>query len=227
VTEAEWLTCTDPEPMLEDVIENASERKLMLFCVACCRRTLHLLQDERCRAAIDVAERFADGVACEQELRSAEQAASEVAGLGEFAGDDSWHRDSFAAGTEGPAKAAVWATAKGRGGLCSQVSDAAATAAAPTWADRNREWAVHADLLRCLFGNPFGTAPAFDPCWRTPSVPALAQRVYDERAFDRLPELADALAAAGCRNAEVLGHLRSASVHVRGCWALDLILGKT
>jgi hypothetical protein len=51
--------------------------------------------------------------------------------------------------------------------------------------------------------------------------------IYDERAFDRLPVLADALEDAGCADADLLGHLRGPGPHVRGCWAVDLILGKS
>jgi len=61
----------------------------------------------------------------------------------------------------------------------------------------------------------------------TPSVVSLAQTIYDERAFDRLPELADALVAAGCDNRDVLGHCRSEGFHVRGWWVVDLVLGKS
>ena len=57
-------------------------------------------------------------------------------------------------------------------------------------------------------------------------VVKIAQGIYDERAFDRLPILADALEDAGCDNADILAHLRSPGPHVRGCWAVDLILGK-
>jgi hypothetical protein len=58
------------------------------------------------------------------------------------------------------------------------------------------------------------------------AIPKLAQPIYDERAFDRLPLLADALVAAGCTNEEILAHCRSGGEHVRGCWVVDLILGK-
>ena len=66
----------------------------------------------------------------------------------------------------------------------------------------------------------------FDSSWRTSTVVALAQGIYAERALDRLPILADALQDAGCDNADILTHLRGDGPHVRGCWALDLILGK-
>jgi len=67
------------------------------------------------------------------------------------------------------------------------------------------------------------TATTVDP-WLTPTVIALAQAIYDEQAFDRMPVLADALEDAGCANAEILGHCRSPCPHVRGCWVVDLLL---
>ena len=65
-----------------------------------------------------------------------------------------------------------------------------------------------------------------DPAWLTSTVVSLAQPIYAERAFDRLPILADALEDAGCDNADTLTHCRSEGPHVRGCWALDLVLAK-
>jgi hypothetical protein len=76
-----------------------------------------------------------------------------------------------------------------------------------------------------VVGNPFRTV-AFDPSWRTSAVVGLARATYDDRAFDQLPILADALQEAGCEDAEVLGHCRSSGWHVRGCWVVDLLLGK-
>jgi hypothetical protein len=83
-------------------------------------------------------------------------------------------------------------------------------------------------LVRDVFGNPFRLA-ALDPAWLAwegGTVVKLAQAVYDDRAFDCLPVLADALEDAGCEQADVLDHLRGHGAHVRGCWAVDLLLGK-
>jgi hypothetical protein len=81
-------------------------------------------------------------------------------------------------------------------------------------------------LVREIFGNPFRPV-AFNAAWRTTDVMLLAKGIYEERAFDRMPILADALQDAGCENDDILNHLRDATAtHVRGCWALDLVLGK-
>lgn len=86
---------------------------------------------------------------------------------------------------------------------------------------------AQAGLIREIAGNPFRPVTS-DPAWLTTDVLALARGVYEERAFDRMPILADALQDAGCDSDDVLNHCRDASAtHVRGCWVVDLLLGKT
>jgi hypothetical protein len=80
-------------------------------------------------------------------------------------------------------------------------------------------------LARDVVGNPFRPV-ALNPSWLTETVVALATGVYTGRAFDRMPILADALEEAGCDNADVLNHCRGEGPHVRGCWVVDLVLGK-
>src|SRR5262249_54964478 len=89
---------------------------------------------------------------------------------------------------------------------------------------KNRE--EQALILRDIFGRRPLRPVTINPAWRTSNVTALAQSIYDDRAFDRLPILADALEDAGCDNADVLNHCRQPGEHVRGCWVLDLILDK-
>jgi hypothetical protein len=89
----------------------------------------------------------------------------------------------------------------------------------------HRERAMQLVTLRCIFGNPFRPV-VVDGSWRTTDVVALAQAIYEERAFDRMPILADALEDAGCTFQQILNHCRQSGVHVRGCFAIDLILGK-
>ena len=81
-------------------------------------------------------------------------------------------------------------------------------------------------LLRDIFGNPFRPV-AFDPRWRSADAVGLARGIYEDRAFDRLPLLADALMDAGCDDDQVISHCRSEGPHVRGCWVLDLVLDKS
>jgi hypothetical protein len=89
-----------------------------------------------------------------------------------------------------------------------------------------------AALVRDVFGNPFRAA-SLDPAWLTPDVLSLAQAAYEERTLPagtldpaRLALLADALEDAGCGDADILSHLRGEGPHVRGCWAVDLCLGR-
>jgi hypothetical protein len=92
------------------------------------------------------------------------------------------------------------------------------------------DWEVNeAALLRCIFGNPFHLI-AVDPSWMTwndSTVVKVAQATYGERAFDRMPILADALEESGCTNQDILAHCRSGGEHVRGCRVVDLVLGKS
>jgi hypothetical protein len=96
---------------------------------------------------------------------------------------------------------------------------------------RKRRFSSHAvAVIRDVVGNPFRPAPVIDPAWLAWSggtVRKLAAASYEERAFDRLPVLADALEDAGCSDPEVLGHLHCGGEHARGCWVLDLLLGKS
>ena len=80
-------------------------------------------------------------------------------------------------------------------------------------------------FIRDIFGNPFRPV-AFDPAWLTSTAVALAEGIYADRAFDRLPILADALQDAGCDDADILDHCRGDGPHVRGCWVVDLVLGE-
>ena len=80
---------------------------------------------------------------------------------------------------------------------------------------------VQCDLLRDIF-RPVAEV---DAAWLTPRVLGLAELIYESRVFDRVPELADALEDAGCDDPEILGHFQGPGEHVRGCWAIDLLLG--
>jgi hypothetical protein len=84
---------------------------------------------------------------------------------------------------------------------------------------------IVAAIIRDVVGNPFRPV-AVDPFWLTPSVVAVAQSIYEDRRFEDMPILADALEEAGCHDADILAHCRSEGPHFRGCWAVDLLLGK-
>jgi hypothetical protein len=222
MTETEWLACTDPQKMLDFLRGRASDRKLRLFAVACCRRVWHLLVDERSREAVEVAERFADGAVTDQELGDAKSNAWEFSLHIVHEDERFFDLDQNALdAADAPAWAAEWSVDYGSdyGGCPLRV--VVATQRALGTAEGNTQ----ADLVRCFFGNPFRPV-AVDPTWLTPGVVELARTTYEDRAFDHLPVLADALEEAGCDNADILAHCRGPGPHARGCWVVDLLLGK-
>ncbi len=92
--------------------------------------------------------------------------------------------------------------------------------------DATKFVSVQAKIINDIFGNPFRPV-AFDPSWRTTTAVGLARQVYEARDFAAMPILADALEDAGCADADVLAHCRGDGPHVRGCWVVDLVLGKS
>ena len=100
----------------------------------------------------------------------------------------------------------------------------AAECAADAAEDKAAEEAAQADLLRCVIGNPFH--PVSPGPWVTPAAVTVAQDIYDRRDFSALRVLADLLEEAGCPEQSVLDHCRRPGEHARGCWAVDLVLGK-
>jgi hypothetical protein len=225
MTEKEWVAGGDLKKMLKYLHKRANERKRRLFAVACCRRVWTHLRGPQCHEALETAERYADDLVPASELSEAEEKAHEAYTIARQAG--------FEASVM--ASDAVYATTCAGVGwdiaeMAAQRAAAAVAAGAPkgqTRPARVAEVSAQLALLRDVFGNPFRTI-AVDPAWRTPDVVALAAGIYEERAFDRMPILADALQDAGCDSDDILNHLRDPhAAHVRGCWALDLILGKS
>jgi hypothetical protein len=202
----------------------AGKRKLRLFACGCCRLIWGHLRDPRLRAAVEVAERFAEGQATKQEL---EEVRGSIRGLDSYDGAPGaaaleWTAIAMALDTTAPCalEAAFCMTAHTH------------PLAGHRWGEEEGE-AILCDLVREVFGNPFRPVlPTHG--WRTRTVVQLAQAAYDHRALPnghldagRLAVLADALEEAGCGDADLLWHLRGPGPHVRACWAVDLVLGKS
>jgi hypothetical protein len=211
--------------MLEFLRGKASDRKLRLFAVACCRRIWHLLTDERSRKAVELAEQSADQPISSRQLDAVSTEAEE-ASEDAITSDES-SIDEKTGATFSQLHAACWAASYASNAPVVRHSDAIQViqAAADAVSDCTSERATQSLLARDIFGNPF-RAVSLDTSWLTSTVVSLATAIYAERDFDRLPILGDALEDAGCTNADILNHCRQPGGHARGCWALDLILGK-
>ncbi|OAI53955.1 hypothetical protein AYO44_15575 [Planctomycetaceae bacterium SCGC AG-212-F19] len=226
-TEHEWLVCDRPRPMICFLGEKASGRKLRLFAVACCRRIWAHLADDANRAAVATAERFADGLVTNDERIAALR--SVWATRPKEDNEAILHTlDPDARDTGPPAASANYADAFDAAKYGSRNCRQAVLPQPLAWdggcAVEESHALAQCCLLRDIFGNPF--RPVAVVAWQTATATSLAQAIYAERAFDRLPIVADALEDAGCTNDEVLNHCRQPGEHVRGCWVLDLMLAK-
>jgi hypothetical protein len=229
VSELDWLAGTDPLAMLDYVAGSASDRKLRLFACACARRCWPRFTFPRQRNAIVLAERFAEGQATAAE-RETEWQQAEMWG---------WNAPMF----EQPAYMAATATlaesaSEAAQQACEQVRRQAVMEASYEATPGQDEARVAAEasavegraLARIaleVFGNPFRPV-TIDPAWLAWSdgaALAIAREIDDAQRLDELPYLADALTDAGCTEEPLLRHLREGG-HVRGCWALDAILGR-
>jgi len=218
MTEAEWLTATDPTPMLEYLKDKASGRKIRLFVVACARAVWDQLSVEEMRTAVETGERLADNLASEDDrfqmmqclYRMPLNARQGNLELSQFFSTSS--RERFGA--------YLAALVTVRPDRCHGLTTG------PSWDASSLATGRHQPgLLRDIFGNPFRPV-AIKPEWLSSTVVALAHQMYESRDFGAMPSLADALQDAGCDSDDVLDHCRGPGPHVRGCWVVDLVLGK-
>jgi hypothetical protein len=242
MTEAEWLACEDPTKMLlfikgrRTMRKRAKQRKQRLFAVACCLRLRPLLDDERSRRCIEVVEGFADDRVTTDELRVAETEAREM-WLKNAADDTAYACLALCAKevnglhVSTSAVSAVFKRQRREANQPFDPLDGRRSGACPS------EERAQSMLIRDVFGNPFRPSPPLPLAvlaWNDGTVPRIAQGIYEERQLPagtlnttRLAILADALLDAGCDNEDLMQHCRQPGPHVRGCWAIDAILGKS
>jgi hypothetical protein len=254
MTETEWLAGSDLWPMLRSRFGTMSRRQLMLFATVCCRR-FGQFPDRRDRQLLDQAEDYADGILPPERFGELLDDAAVPAPRFTLAAAPvlaNWERQHRGRGSGAAATAELfrvivaWPTLPGekklhldrqrrlvsgfevvRNQLALKVE--AGHRFDNTVNTAQYQESVHqANLLRHVVGNPYrqvAVAPEW-LTWNGGTVPKLAHAIYKERDWKQLPVLADALEETGCTNAELLGHLRQPGEHMRGCWALDLLLGR-
>ena len=197
MTEAEWLDSDDLPALWEVARARLSHRQLRLFGVAYCGFLRKTPHWQDVVVFEPWAELAADGKMTLDEAHAAVQSEQD---------QDHFFRGLLAddpASRRGPSVTGILALSLGTPDAYQKAQQ----------------------ILRCIAGNPFRPT-VLDSVWRTANVIALAQTIYDDRAFDRLPILADALEDAGCTDRAILDHCRQPGEHTRGCWVVDLVLGK-
>lgn len=238
MTDPQWLKSKMPILTYETEKGWPSSRKQRLFAVACCRRLLPLLLEGHWRDCVSIAERYADRRAKRDELAViCPRTQREI----------SYFSKNYAHVVKETAEIAMSWLCETRkrnyaGQLASYAISAVAYSALPPdapnvppvgshqhslcWAGAAKtEREAQIGLLDELCGNLF-RPPAFSRSWRTGTAVSLARQMYESQDFSAMPILADALQEAGCADEQLLTHCRGPGPHVRGCWVLDLVLGK-
>ena len=216
-----WLSCREPHQLLDRLGACTTRRKLRLWACACVRQIWDKL-DHRCKAAVVAAEEYADhlisratmGIASKTAYKSVREAKNQE--LRSAATAARWVSKSRLDYREAETSPEIASSIMGYRDPYVEAYNATHAAVQ-----------LHQiDLLRDIFHSPF-ISVNYDNLWSTPIVLNLAQTIYQERLWETMPILADALEDAGCDDVSALEHCRSPKQHVRGCWLVDLILGKS
>lgn len=224
MTEAEWERCLDRERLLQFLQDRTSLRKLRLFAVACCRQQWELFPHEPDRRAIEAAELFADGAVSVEELqriagplnppRLKPSRSKEGQYLADAVGPLVFGNEAFS-----------WRMAHGVAISVSGAVSARLGEYTREFLASERDAFPQITMLHDIVGHPF-YPEVVEPTWLTSTVIDLARTMYESRDFSAMPILADALQDADCDNHIILDHCRGTWPRVRGCWVVDLVLGK-
>lgn len=213
--EREWLESSDPAAMLEFLRNSgkATDRRLRLFGCGLVRAVADCVSGEALLEIAESVERRADLGVDFEELSSAWLRARR-------------EKERLVAARLWPAVWLAWVMQWASSDNLDVLNWLESTRIRQRNLSIDERFATQASILRDIFGNPFRLVTA-DRRWLTSAVLDVAQATYDERCFDRLPILADALQDAGCDDEVVLTHCRNGRVHARGCWVVDMVLGKS
>jgi hypothetical protein len=248
MTEVEWLSSAKPAPMLTCLRKHSvnvaipiSYRKLVLFATTYVREKLDETKCPLASPALETAEAFADGLIDENTITPLWRRADiDIA-------HEQRQRHSFVF-VEEQCQLFAWQLIctlvtvstigispllRSERAMCraKQLNNYAMKIRCGNITGRQRRLCEHladrrySNIIRDIFGNPFRPI-TLNPSWLTSTVLALATGIYQEKGFERMPILADALQDAGCDNEDILNHCRQPREHVRGCWVVDLLLDK-
>jgi hypothetical protein len=235
MSEAQWLTDNRLGRMLEFLEGKINPRRLRLIACAYCLRVRELFPNQYSAHALEICTQYADGEVDETTLNGARELAS-------LPSERHWLENLLLISEPAvkpwsrPVRQAILSACDPFLTVRTVLEIAEAITVgiktypyrADSWIGWGKEPKAQADLLRCVIRNPFGTVGADEAwcLWKNHTTSRLAEAIYADRAFDHLPILADALEEAGCTDAEILKHCRGPGPHVRGCWVVDLVLGK-
>lgn len=238
MTRTEWDASTDVATMLDYVDGKVDNRKLTLFSIACLRRIWHLVTDDRSRRLVEATERYADDIGAAHEACEAYELFSTAWQSGDLhdAAGDNTHQAVECVAHIGTGAAIVAASEclEAVGFSAARELHCSAAIAGPDWSESNTEASrvakrleaqAQVSLARDIFGDLFATVTVKRA--RLPhGITDLAKEMYLSRCFERMPLLCERLRDAGWDAPDVSSHCATFPFHYRGCWVIDMVLGK-
>lgn len=226
----EWRKEIDVSLMIPSILDRG-DRKLRLFAVACCREYWDRLKNKH-KKAVEVAEKYADGLCSVEELREQHRKMESANSTGLFFALEelTYNRRillsdctrSIASDMTGLYWIRNWITEEA---AARHSEENERTEAAFVRARRKQSL-----IIKDIYRHPLAASETADPQWlqwNDKTVLHLAESMYDTREFLYMPILADALEESGCVDQEILEHCRKPQEHWKGCWVVDLLLGKS
>jgi hypothetical protein len=231
----EWVEGNGVSELIKSIQGLLGPRRTRLLAVAFCDRVAHVLRHDVCRDWIEVASRYADKKSHRMDMAKAHSTAKDIY--------DRFGQPTALRGIaiQSTLRAFVYTLQPALRNYPQVVARAAAEASGYAASDETGQIVVGIDrvafaaesgaqlqLLRDVLGRPddvsvSGTSDWLG--WHGGLVPKLARGIYEDRAFDRMPILGDALEDIGCADEAILAHCRGPGPHVRGCWVVDTLLG--
>lgn len=219
----DYVKLNDKHQFIQDYLRD-NKRLMRLLSVACCYLIWDLIKDEKNQRAVEVAELYADGLATEEERAKAHSSSSASASSASSAAYSAF---AYSAADYTAAYTAYAYAAYAYTAYAYAYADANADANADAYYTVYAAWNKKRDemslkqgiILQNMKGN-------WDDSWKTKDVTDLAATIYNEKRYELMPILADALIEAGCNDEQILNYCQTPNFYFRGCWVLDKATGK-
>lgn len=226
------------ESLLDGLAVRVAPRKIRLFGIECCRQIKGFTEDPDCQKVILLCEAAIENTADEEELTAFRKQLDSrrmqiIHGL-ERSNVDEWaisaamglldtDREYFT--DSGPSLRRIGSSAMSAGVRTGRELNSISDVRQSDLENAGKIITGQAELLNEIVGNPFESID-IESSWLTEHVVRLANEHDRTPSRELMLQLHSALCQAGCNDEKILNHCLIPFSHPRGCWLIDLLLGK-